>query len=88
LTTRTDQENDLKMAESAKFETPLRDLRQSLGFSQERLARELRVSRQTIVNIENGATVPNVLLAIGLAVLLKVTVEKLFRQLEQLTWVT
>ncbi len=57
----------------------IRDARIKAGYSQERLARELGVSRQTIVNIERGSE-PKVLLAIALAAVLGVAVSELFRK--------
>ena len=62
-----------------RMESDLRKIRLDQGISQERLAREVGVSRQTIVNIEKGLTVPNVLLAVALAGALAVAVESLFR---------
>jgi hypothetical protein len=44
------------------------------------VARELGVSRQTIVNIERGVSEPRVLLALALAAVLGVTVQELFRK--------
>jgi putative transcriptional regulator len=61
------------------MDTDLRRVRLDQKISQERLAREVGVSRQTIVNIERGLTVPNVLLAVALAGALAVAVESLFR---------
>lgn len=48
--------------------------------SQEALARELGVSRQTVVNIEKGLSEPKVLLAIALGAILGVALEELFRK--------
>jgi len=58
----------------------LREHRQRLGLSQEALAREVEVSRQTIVNIERGQSEPRVLLALALATALGVAVADLFRK--------
>jgi putative transcriptional regulator len=49
--------------------------------SQEALARQLGVSRQTVVNIERGLSEPRVLLAIAIAAFLSVAVQDLFRKL-------
>lgn len=54
----------------------LRRLR--LGLSQEELAAELGVSRQTVSSIENRQTVPSVRLALAIAGALHATVEELF----------
>jgi len=61
----------------------IRDARLKKGYSQERVARELGVSRQTIVNIERGSE-PKVLLALALAALLGVAVSDLFRKAAKL----
>lgn len=61
-------------------ESTLREHRQRLGLSQEALAREVEVSRQTIVNIERGQSEPRVLLALALATALGVAVADLFRK--------
>jgi putative transcriptional regulator len=62
------------------YESNVRQHRERLGLSQERLARELDVSRQTIVNIERGESEPRVLLALALAAALGVAVSELFRK--------
>ena len=63
----------------ARYETQVKQLRLQKGLSQEALARQLGVSRQTIVNIERGLNEPKVLLAIALAGILGVLVHELFR---------
>jgi putative transcriptional regulator len=63
-----------------QFESRVKVYRQRKGLSQEALARELEVSRQTIANIERGLSEPRVLLAIGIAIALGVTVGELFRK--------
>lgn len=62
------------------YQSQVREYRLKKGISQEHLARELGVSRQTIVNIEQGVNQPRVLLAIALGVALGVTVYELFRE--------
>lgn len=52
-------------------------LRTSSGFSQEFLARQMEVSRTTIVNWERGKTEPSASEAIKLARIFGVTVENL-----------
>ena len=54
----------------------LRRLRR--GLSQEELAAELGVSRQTVSAIENRQSVPSVRLALAIARALQATVEELF----------
>lgn len=62
------------------YQSNVREYRQKAGFSQEALARELGVSRQTVVNIEKGSSEPKVLLAIALGAILGVALEELFRR--------
>lgn len=62
------------------YESNVREYRQRAGLSQEALARQLGVSRQTVVNIEKGLNEPKVLLAIALGAILGVALEELFRR--------
>jgi putative transcriptional regulator len=62
------------------YESAVKEHRQRRGYSQEALARELGVSRQTIVNIERGLSEPKVLLAIAIAAVLGAKIEELFRK--------
>jgi len=62
------------------LQSNVREYRQKAGLSQEALARELGVSRQTVVNIEKGLSEPKVLLAIALGAILGVALEELFRK--------
>lgn len=52
------------------LETTVKEHRQQVGLSQEALARQLGVSRQTTVNIERGTSEPRVLLALAIAAVL------------------
>jgi putative transcriptional regulator len=63
-----------------RYESRLRKYREDAGFSQERLARELGVSRQTIANIERGVSQPRVMLALAIAAILGVALSELFRK--------
>ncbi|MGG7655478.1 helix-turn-helix transcriptional regulator [Kocuria rosea] len=54
------------------------DSRQRLGWSQQRLADELGVSRQTIISIERGRFDPSLPLAFRLAAVFNSTIEGLF----------
>jgi len=63
-----------------KIDSHVKEHRLRLNYSQERLARELGVSRQTISNIEKGLSEPGVLLALGIAAILGVAVADLFRR--------
>jgi len=62
------------------YQSNVREYRQRAGLSQEALARQLGVSRQTIVNIERGVSEPKVLLAIALGAALGVAIQELFRK--------
>ncbi len=54
-------------------------MRVQMGTTQEDLAREVNVSRQTIIALEKGKYTPSVLLAIKIAEHFKVPVEKIFK---------
>jgi putative transcriptional regulator len=54
------------------------DSRQRLGWSQQRLADELGVSRQTVISIERGRFDPSLPLAFRLATVFNSTIEELF----------
>lgn len=54
------------------------DSRQRLGWSQQRLADELGVSRQTVISIERGRFDPSLPLAFRLAGVFNSTIEDLF----------
>lgn len=62
-----------------KFISLLAEARTKAGLSQEELARRAKVSRETIRNIENGKSVPNVLLALLIAGIVGVAVSLLFK---------
>lgn len=53
-------------------------LRRNSLLTQEQLAREVDVTRQTIISIEKGNYVPSVLLALKLAQVFTVSVEEIF----------
>ena len=53
-------------------------IRMDLGMSQESLAKEIGVSRQTIVAIERGNYTPSVLLALKMAKFFEQPVEAIF----------
>lgn len=56
----------------------LREVREKAGLSQEKLAAEAGVTRQTIISIEGGRYVPSLELALALAKRFKCRVEDLF----------
>lgn len=56
----------------------LRDFRQREGLSQEELSKIVKVTRQTIISIENGRYTPSLELALRLAITFNCRVEDLF----------
>ena len=69
-----------KISTMTQFESNVKEYRERKGLSQEGLARELGVSRQTIVNIERGNNEPRILLAIAISAILGVALDQLFRK--------
>ncbi len=61
-----------------KVQNNVQEYRARLGLTQEDLADEVGVSRQTIIAIEKGNYTPSVLLALRLAKFFKLSVESLF----------
>ncbi|WP_022795979.1 helix-turn-helix transcriptional regulator [Bavariicoccus seileri] len=57
----------------------IKKLRAGLGLRQEDLAKELNVTRQTIIAVENDKYNPSLELAMKLAKVLNTTVEELFK---------
>ncbi len=64
----------------SQYTSNLKIHRERAGLTQEALARQLGVSRQTVVNIERGTNEPKVFLAIALGTILGVAVSELFRR--------
>ena len=56
----------------------LEELRKQRGIKQEDLARNLKVSRQTIGSLENGRYNPSILLAFKIARYFETTIEDIF----------
>lgn len=56
----------------------LPELRQASGWSQQRLADELGVSRQTVISIEKGRFDPSLPLAFAIAALFELRIEEVF----------
>ena len=56
----------------------VRRTRRMMDLTQAQLAKEIEVSRQTVVSIEGGDYAPSVYLALTLAAVLETTVEDLF----------
>ena len=61
----------------------VRDLRTGQGWSQAELATMLRVSRQTVISIENGRYLPSLPLAFRIARLFACSVEQIFESEEE-----
>ncbi len=61
-----------------ELENNLREYRTQHGLTQEELASDVGVTRQTIIAIEKGGYTPSVKLAFMLAAALEVPIEKLF----------
>lgn len=60
------------------MENRIREFRAKHGLTQNDLAREVMVSRQTIQHIESGSTIPSLAHAAAIAMVLKTTVDELF----------
>ena len=56
----------------------VRELRVKLGLTQEALADQVEVTRQTVISIEKGEYVPSLLLAMKLARVFREPVENIF----------
>ncbi len=65
-----------------KQEITLRSLREAAGYTQEQLAKELKVGIRTISNWENGNKVPKFDNAISLATKLKVSLKTLAKSMK------
>ncbi len=61
-----------------RLKNNLKDYREKGNYSQERLAKELGVSRQTIISIEKGRYNPSLPLALHIAKIFNVYVEDIF----------
>ncbi len=59
-------------------ENRLRELRQQFGLTQEQLARDLDVTRHTILALEVGRYVPSIELALKLAAYFDLPLERIF----------
>lgn len=56
----------------------IKALREQSGFTQQDLADEVNVSRQTIISLENGKYNPSIFLAYKIARVFKMTIEDVF----------
>lgn len=60
------------------MEHRIKELRTSSGWTQEQFSTKLRVSRQTIISIENGRYKPSLELAYNISKLFGLTIEDVF----------
>jgi putative transcriptional regulator len=67
------------------MENRVKKYREEAGITQEGLAQQAGVSRQSIISIEKGQYVPTTILALKISKLLKVPVDDLF-VLEKKDW--
>lgn len=56
----------------------IRDLREKFGFTQQDLAERVRVSRQTIISLENGKYNPSIFLAHKISKVFNLPIEQVF----------
>lgn len=56
----------------------LKKLREKEGYSQEGLARELKVTRQTIINLEKNRNSPSLRLAKRISAVFQESIEEIF----------
>lgn len=61
-----------------ELKNKLEEIRKQHGITQEQLAKNLEVSRQTIGSLENGRYNPSILLAFKISKLFKINVEEIF----------
>jgi len=62
-----------------KIQNQVSKYRTEMNLTQEELAREVQVSRQTIISLEKGNYTPSILLALKIAGFFKIPVGKLFK---------
>lgn len=67
------------MEEKESIQNKVYELRLKSAITQENLAENVRVTRQTIIAIEKGNYIPSVLLAIKIAKFFKKPVEEIFQ---------
>ena len=60
------------------MENRIKEYRKKFGLTQEELANEVDVTRQTVISLENGKYIASVQLAFKLARFFKVSIEELF----------
>lgn len=67
-----------RMAEVEEIKTKVKELRNKVGITQDELAKDVGVSRQTIISLEQGKYVPSLTLAMKIAQTFNVKVEEIF----------
>jgi putative transcriptional regulator len=60
------------------LEHRIKELRTTVGWTQEHLSEKLGVSRQTVISIENGRYNPSLELAYKIAQLFRLSIEEVF----------
>lgn len=60
------------------LENRIKEYRKKIGLTQEELANEVDVTRQTVISLENGKYIASLQLAFKLARFFKVSIEELF----------
>lgn len=61
-----------------RLKNKIKEARALRGINQEELARALKVSRQTIISLENGRYNPSIMLAYKIAKYFDTTIENIF----------
>lgn len=64
----------------------LQEYRHKFGFTQQELADKVRVTRRTIISLENGKYNPSLELAFKLSMLFKVPIEEIFQYEEEINY--
>ena len=67
------------MAKESKIKTNLGGVREAYGMTQQDLANQVRIRRETIVHLENNRYNPSLEMALKIAQVLNKQVEELFR---------
>lgn len=71
-------ESKLYIEGSVKVKNHLEKIRKDRGITQEEMAADLEVSRQTIGSLENGRYNPSIILAFKIAKYFNLTIEEIF----------
>ena len=67
------------MAKESKIETNLKEVREACGMTQQDLADQVGIRRETIVHLENNRYNPSLEMALKIAQVFNKQVEELFR---------